>query len=519
MKQGKTKLGMLIGFRILGAILALGLSSCTALYRAVQFPDATIWHFPMFERDTIHPRGASAEELAAASDSLHDTPKRFEWVRHPAATWVQLPPAAEWMTNSKGYDSTQTAEALLDRIGTAMFIVARNDTILYERYFNGYDPDEPVMVFSLSKAVVGLLAGVALGQGLIHENQPVIDWMPELQGQVDSTLVIGHLLNMSSGLNHNDYSMPIKLLRIFFGTNLDALVKGVRHLTQPGRRFVYKTLDTQILGTVLERVYQQPLPRLVEQHLWQPLGLSRPSYWALDHAGGRAKMGSGLITHAEDLLTLGRLLLQGGVWGENQVVPPNYVADAGSRDTSMFRPWWGYHNGFWLPQGGDPHDLQDYFAAGFHGQTLYIDPQTNTIILRLGERDGGYHWGYSARQLSRHLQPNAPHPDPHSPEAHARRLSWQVDSLQVAPYLGTWRSPSGQAFTLSYANHQLWYQGPKTKKPLPLYPEPGTGVYLNFRKWMSVSLPALPNPADQQPARMECVLDSDGQISYCTRAD
>jgi CubicO group peptidase (beta-lactamase class C family) len=94
-------------------------------------------------------------------------------------------------------------DKLLESTGTTSFIVVQNGSILYEKYFNGFQRDSIVTSFSSVKSIVSTLIGLAIDEGLIHSvDDPVIEYVPELKGRGLDNLTIKHLLMMSSGIKY-----------------------------------------------------------------------------------------------------------------------------------------------------------------------------------------------------------------------------------------------------------------------------------------------------------------------------
>ncbi len=179
------------------------LSSCTVLYRAVRYGSEDIDDHKIFptynfaeNREKFH--------FVEASNELFDTLD------------------VRWKYKDIEYHNL---DSLLGNTSTRSFLVIRNDTILYERYFRGYKRDDISTVFSVSKSVTSLLVGIAIDEGFINDvKDPVVKYISELNtaDPMFQKLTIEHLLDMRSGIDFDeDYSFnPFsEIARLYYGRN------------------------------------------------------------------------------------------------------------------------------------------------------------------------------------------------------------------------------------------------------------------------------------------------------------
>ncbi len=311
-------------------------------------------------------------------------------------------------------------ERFLEDTGTQAFLVIRNDTILYEHYANGAGRDSTLTSFSAAKSYVSTLVGIAVAEGAIRSiDDPVTRYLPELAARDPrfSAIRIRHLLDMTSGLKYeeNGFVNGDDALTYYYPDLRELALQKTSILTEPGRTWLYNNYNPLLLGLVLERATGEPVARYLETRLWQPMGAEYPASWSLDStASGFEKMESGINARAIDFAKLGRLYLDGGRVGDRQVLPDDWVKAATVMDRSVDRrtqyPAWMdepygpvYHQRFWW--GARRPDGSYAFAAqGNHGQEIFVDPRTRTIIVRNGERYGigwdqwlGLFMDYSAR--------------------------------------------------------------------------------------------------------------------------
>lgn len=278
----------------------------------------------------------------------------------------------------------QSFEDYLIDNGTVAFLVIRNDTILYEQYFNDYNQASIVNSFSMAKSVTSMLIGCAIDDGLIESTQQAItDYLPELKENGFDVITIEHLLDMSSGIKFNEgYVNPFgHVAGFYYGTNLRKQASNLKLEQTPGTTN-YRSCDTQFLGLILERVLKEKtISEYLEEKIWLPLGMEYPASWSLDRKkDGIEKTFCCLNARARDFAKLGRLYLNHGEWEGKQIVSKDWVLTSTQEDPSTNQDW--YNNQWWLQDDGA------YEAQGILGQFISVHPQSNMIMVRLGKRYG-----------------------------------------------------------------------------------------------------------------------------------
>jgi len=276
-------------------------------------------------------------------------------------------------------------------LGTVALVAVKNDSLLFESYYDGYDTGSYSGSFSVAKSVVGLLTGIALQEGKIKSlDEPVSHYLPMFLKGEKSKITIRHLLTMSSGLNFTEsYSTPFaNSTEAYYGTNLRALIRGLEVTKTPGTQFRYKSGDTQILQMILEKATEMRLSYYFSQKLWIPLGAEHDALWSLDHAGGSEKAYCCINSNARDFARIGNLVLHNGTWKTHQLVDSNYIAQ-------MFIPnlitdingevcnYYGLH---WWITTHKKHQV--YYARGILGQYIIVVPDEQLVIVRLGTDRG-----------------------------------------------------------------------------------------------------------------------------------
>lgn len=291
-----------------------------------------------------------------------------------------------------------------------LFMVIRNDSILYERYDKGYTDSTLVSTFSVAKSMLSILVGQALADGSIKSlDEPVLNYIPELSANpAYSTLILRDLFTMKSGLAFRDTNGGIinaffsDEAKYYYTNDMKQELLHVKRVNYPGTEWQYKSIDAILLGWVIEKATKKSLAQYFQERLWQKIGTQYRASWGLDHVNGLANTASRFQTTAIDLAKVGRLYLNDGQYNGQQVVPQDWVAQTikmQSRQAVTSKGWQKTTQNYlwWLPQEGVNGE---YAAEGMLGQRLYVDPLTKTIIVVFADKGGG---DYPYRKVSRYL--------------------------------------------------------------------------------------------------------------------
>jgi CubicO group peptidase (beta-lactamase class C family) len=270
-------------------------------------------------------------------------------------------------------------------------LIIKNDTIQYEKYWGKYDESSIVPSFSMAKSITSILIGCAIDDKLIKSvNEPITNYIPELKENDFDKVTIENLLQMTSGIKFNEsYINPFgDAATFYYGTNLRKAIKKMKLEIEPGERFAYSSGSAQLLGLVLERALKnKTISSYLEEKIWQPLEMEFDASWSLDRKkNGLEKTFCCINARARDYAKIGRLYLNKGKWNDKQIVSENWVAQSTKIDTtnnSSLR----YQYQWWLPS-----QTGDFMAQGILGQFIYVNPEKNLIIVRLGKGLGFTDW-------------------------------------------------------------------------------------------------------------------------------
>ncbi len=322
-----------------------------------------------------------------------NAPPVFNFQRPSAEIRKRYAPAFESITYSKsGRNLTEDFSKVLKQTSTLAFIVIKDDVLLYEQYFNGYDHNSTVTSFSIAKSFTSALVGMAISEGYINSvEDPVTKYVPELLDK-DSrykNITLRNLLTMSSGIRYEERGMPWSDdAAVYYSPNLRSVAISSPITGEPGKEFHYNNYHPLLMGLVLERSTKRPVAQYLEEKIWKPLGMEAPGSWSLDSEKDRfEKMESGINGRAIDFAKFGRLFLNNGNWNGKQLIPAAWVDESTRIDTST-DPAPDYQYFWWV--NAQLMDKHHFLAAGNHGQYIYIVPEQNLLFVRFG-RTEPYH--------------------------------------------------------------------------------------------------------------------------------
>lgn len=284
----------------------------------------------------------------------------------------------------------------IQRLNMTGLLVIKGDKILYEGYFQGANAHTQFTSWSVAKSFVATLVGMALADGRIHSlDDPITDYVEELRGSGYDNVPIRAILQMSSGVGFDEtYGRRSSDINRFFmklyflGQRADRVVAGYDRALMPGQVFHYISIDTHVLGMLLRQVYGEPLSVLLQERIWEPLGMEGEAFWNLDDDSdtGVEIAFCCLNARLRDYAKLGRLYLNQGRWNGRQVLPESWVREATVPQGPAWEPGAspydygprGYGYQWWVPVDYQ----QEYFAAGVWGQYIYVSEPDRLVIVR-----------------------------------------------------------------------------------------------------------------------------------------
>lgn len=273
--------------------------------------------------------------------------------------------------------------ANLSNTSTAAFVVVKNDSIVYERYFGDYNASTLFPSFSVIKSFIGTLTGIALQEGKIKSlSEPITNYLPAFSEKDKrfKSITIRHLLDMRSGIQWKEgsYGADDDAVRMGFSPNIMKKVMKIQIATSPTDEPEYKSIDTMLLGLIISKATGKPLAEYFEEKLWRRMGTAYDATLTTD----RKKLPvtyAGLNATARDFAKLGTLYLKNGTVNNQQVVSPEWISSSVNADSMRING--GYKNQWWSGNTGNMHL---FFAQGILGQFIYTVPEKQLVIVRLG---------------------------------------------------------------------------------------------------------------------------------------
>jgi CubicO group peptidase (beta-lactamase class C family) len=279
--------------------------------------------------------------------------------------------------------------AFLREHRSAAFVVVHQGSLIHETYFEPYAASSRTNTFSVTKTLVTLATGAAVADGIVPSfDAPLGTYVPEYaQHPLGAKATLAQLSSMTSGHEWSEhYYLPLNpTTELYFGGDTTATVLRQGFERAPDTDFEYSSASTQLLGLALSRSLAKHDPKLtladyLSAKLWQPLGLAESS-WSLDRPreqGGIEMAYCCVHTNARDLARIGQMLLQGGQWKGQQVLPAAFVA----RITQPNRFVRFYGHSLWM----DPdYKTPFYYMQGHLGQYVIVIPQHQLVVVRLGQ--------------------------------------------------------------------------------------------------------------------------------------
>ena len=308
-------------------------------------------------------------------------------VRHnPGDVW-HWPHATDY----NHYRLAEDDARYLDSLRTVSFLVIRHDSIVFESYRDGWNDTLTSNLYSATKTIVGLLAGIALDEGKIHSlDDPVSRYLPVYTKGMQADVTLRHLLTMSGGMAWDEAYASLFSVTThgYYGNDLYDLVTNLEVVDKPGVQYSYRSGETQLLAFVIEAATGQTLSEYAEEKLWRPMQAERDAYWLLDKKEGDEKAFCCFHTTARDVARLARLLLHRGNWNGRQLVSEAYM-DELMRPASYLKDQWGKdtlsYYGFqtWIT---DYHGMRCPYLRGMLGQYIIAIPDQDAIVVRLGRK-------------------------------------------------------------------------------------------------------------------------------------
>ncbi len=299
-----------------------------------------------------------------------------------------------------GSETAMTWRQAFDANYTDGILVLHHGRVVYERYGGCLGERALHGAMSVTKSLTGLLGEILIAEGRLKENALIGELVPELQKSAFGDATVRQVLDMTTALDFSeDYADPKAAIWAYSraGSPLPPskaakgprgyfeFLRTVKKRGTHGDAFGYKTVNSDALGWVISRATGKSVAELLSERIWSRIGADREAFYTVDSVG-TPFAGGGFNSTLRDLARLGQLMLNDGRIGDEQIVPPAAIASirkGGNREAFKAAGYrllqgWSYRGMWWVS-----HDDHGAFAArGVHGQTIWVDPKADLVIVR-----------------------------------------------------------------------------------------------------------------------------------------
>jgi len=299
-----------------------------------------------------------------------------------------------------GASQALTWRQSLDATYTDGIVVLNRGAVVYERYFGVLKEDGQHAAMSVTKSVIGTLGAMLVAEGTLDAQAKVATYVPELANSAFGSATLEQVLNMTTALDYSeDYAdptaevwahaqagNPLPKPKDYVGPrSYFEFLQTVRQRGEHGQAFGYKTVNTDVLGWVIARATGRNVAQLLSERIWSRLGSEQDAYFTVDSIG-TPFAGGGLNAGLRDMARFGEMLRNNGRYNGEQIVPEavlKTIRQGGDKQAFAQAGYsqlkgWSYRAMWWVTHNPDGA----FMARGVHGQSIYIDPAAEMVIVR-----------------------------------------------------------------------------------------------------------------------------------------
>lgn len=318
---------------------------------------------------------AAVLEVNAHLNNLMKSPHSFLLTEPaPIAGGTLLQRAEEGAFVKTNAAANGSLDAWFDRSQTQALIVQKKGRIVYQRYRAGADDGRHVNAMSMTKAIIALLVGIAIDDGLINsERDSISQYLPQIVERAEYAITLRDLLRHTSGIETVSKDIRATL-------SGHPLITPLPEISFNGdRSFHYDNINYHLLGLVLTEIYKKPLHQLIDEKLWEPLGLEAAAVintagYCCMFATARSWLEIGTLFFNQKPQVVSTSWLEKMV--EDSITPQRFFVQATGKSKGNT---YGYH-----VYGGLPDSPDVFWIEGMGLQLVMVNPKTETVIVRLG---------------------------------------------------------------------------------------------------------------------------------------
>lgn len=357
-------------------------------------PDSVYFSFPKLRWSVCHLREfLPTEEISRGLDA--PVPLTYP----EPATFAQMRADIDALTFTPlGAGSAMSWEQSLYANYTDGILILHKGKVVYERYFGCLEQDGKHAAMSMTKSVTGLLAEILVVEGVLDDTKLVSEIIPEVSASAFGSATVRQVMDMTTGVAYSeDYADPEADIWKYSAaasplpkpegyTGPDGYweyLTQVRPEGNHGDAFHYKTINSDMLGWIISRASGRSVTELASDRLWRRMGAEQDAYQTVD-GKGVPFAGGGLSLGLRDLARLGQLMLDKGEINGERLFPAEVVDKIRSGgDRAKFSGYPAIPDGSYASQWWILHNEHEAFAArGVHGQTIYVDPVAEMVLVR-----------------------------------------------------------------------------------------------------------------------------------------
>jgi len=276
----------------------------------------------------------------------------------------------------------QDFETFLKETNTNAFLIIRNGKITYEQYWNGKTQSTVLPSYSVAKTMTSLLIGQLIDEGKIKESDTFVSILPKFKANSSfDKVTIRDLLDMNSGIGVSDNyptgpsGWGVAIAQMYATTDMNWFLMNNRKMKEePGTFPEYRSVNTQMLGMIIQKVTGRSLAEEFTDRVWQKVGADYDATWNVDSAAGHEKAFCCFNATARDYARVGQALMS----GEPKIASTSWKARL-SLPVVTLDYGWGYGAQMWHPYPGVN------LMLGLHGQYIYQDALHDTVIVKLSD--------------------------------------------------------------------------------------------------------------------------------------
>jgi len=391
------------------------------VWASLMAPRAATGQVPQVDLDKVDPHRMLFDKNSFMTQPnsfyyFHNMDKlgfRQDWVHKPDQTFPLKDPVSPFSV-SYSYRGVQYGlDDYYQRNSVLGFLVLRDDQIVLEKYFHDADRGSRFLSNSVAKSILSVLIGVAISEGKIGSvEDPGEKYLPYLSASGYHGVRIKDALHMATGIKFDeDYLRPnaeihrLAAALVHGDESFQDIAASLKAKTRPDTRFEYQSINTEVLGLVLEQATGKPLNEYAEEKLWKKIGPESDAFFYRGSKQPNTCAFGCFNATLRDYARFGLMTMQGGTLGNTRVVAESWIRESTVPDEPFLKPKKnkrgdvtriGYQYQWWVPNGDD----HAFVAMGIYGQMVYVNPAKHLVIVQFSawkEPDADPQWDESLK--------------------------------------------------------------------------------------------------------------------------